>query len=360
MDKMIWKPNLDEVVERYMTLWAGKFTDQIIVIMEPNVTAIEDHESWQYKFEYDFLKVCPDIPAMFESNERLLRLRSQIHDDFIPTAWVTYGGTAGGAFWGSEMKFFASGGYSPPFIKSWDQLDSLKFDPDWKWNKELRKACEYFAEHAAGRFGVAIMEIYNDLNLVHALRGSQFLYDIYDHREEVERLMYMSVDFNVKWVKMQRDALGEANTYRGGRFDFWGLWLPGDTVFLDVDAYTLCSPKILEWGRPYIQKFIDRMGSGWLHNHAVGLRLLPGVMKLERLIGMEFCDDPGEPKLFPRMHEITEVTGDMPIMIDIDFDIFLPALREHRLKGGAIYWVREAPSIELANKIMKEVRKYRV
>jgi hypothetical protein len=360
MDKITWKPNLDEVVERYMALWEGKLNDQVVVLMEPDPAMMGAHESWEYKFEYDFLKVCPDIPAMFAANERLLKLHSQINDDFIPTAWVTYGSAAGGAFWGADMEFYpASGGYSPPLIKSWDQLDDLKFDPEWKWNQELRKACEYFAEHANGRFGVAMMETLADLNIVHNLRGFQFLYDIYDHRQEVERLMEMSIEFNIQWIDMVREALGEANTYRGGRLDFWGMWQPGDTIFASVDAYNLCDPKILEWGRPYIQRLVDHYGSGWIHHHAIGLRLLPEALKINNILFHEFCDDPGQPKVFPRMREIKDLTGDIPIMIDVDFELFVPALREHRLKGGAIYWVRGAPSIEQANEVMKEVRRYR-
>jgi len=360
MDKMAWKPDLDEVVERYMALWEGKLNNQIMVIMELNPANLGYQKSWNYKFEYDFLKVCPDIPSMFAANERLLRLHSKIHDDYIPTAWVTYGGAAGGAFLGADMKFYpASGGYSPPLIKSWDQLDYLKFDPDWKWNVELRKACKFFAKHAAGRFGSAIMEAAADLDLVHNLRGFQFLYDVYDHREEVERLMDISIEFNIKWIDMQRKALGEANTYRGGRFDFWGMWVPNDTIFLGVDCYILCGPEILEWGRPYIQKLVDHYGAGYLHNHAKGLFLLPDLLKIKKLIGMQFSDDPGEPKLFPRMHEIQELTGNMPIMVDVDFDFFVLALEEHCLKPGAIYWVRGVPSIDTANKIMKKVRKYR-
>lgn len=75
---------------------------------------------------------------------------------------------------------------------------------------------------------------------------------------------------------------------------------------------------------------------------------------------MEFCDDPGEPILFPRMREITDLTNDLPITIGVDFEYFVPALREHRLKGGVVYWVKGAPSIIVANEIIKEVRKYRV
>jgi len=48
--------------------------------------------------------------------------------------------------------------------------------------------------------------------------------------------------------------------------------------------------------------------------------------------------------------------GDIPLIVEVDFEKFKKSLDQHRLSGGVFYRVKKVPNIDMANRYMEKVR----
>jgi hypothetical protein len=130
---------------------------------------------------------------------------------------------------------------------------------------------------------------------------------------------------------------------------------------MSVDAYGNCSPQIFhQFGSPYLQRMIDYYGGGWLHLHSHALHLLPEIVKLDKLVGIGICDDPNVPGCFKRLHDIRQITGDIPLQIDCSARQLEEAMKNHSLLGNIMYMiVAGVENVDQANRLMDRIRVYR-
>lgn len=351
---MQYKPDLKQVVERHRLLWTRRLPDRILAAIEPEEAPLDPLGMWA-------AQAAPDLDAMFTIWEEGLGRRRELRDDAIPIGRVILGGQSWGGFLGAEVVFAEGGGWSKPLLTDWSQLESLRFDENNEWIQRQRHACHYFVERARGRFALGETEVYDTLYLADVLRGTtQALLDIYDHPQELRRLMAFGVGFNIRLLEMQRDIFGPAVYYQGGVFIQHCSWLPGQTVWLGVDTYSFCKPQVYaDLGQGYQQQLIDHFGGGWLHLHALGVYLLPALVKLNRLMGVSIMDDPGQPRPFERLGEIQAITGNLPLEMWCHKDELLAGMRSRALPGGILYRVDQVKTVSEGNAIMEQVRAYR-
>ena len=349
-----YKPDMKAVVERHRLLWACRMPDRILAMMDPEGAVL-------YSAETDPANKAPNIAEMFTACEEIYRRRKDLEDDSIPVGRVSFGSNAFGAYLGAEVVSGGTGGFSKPLLTDWSALDKLRFNEENEWIQRQKEACRYYLEHARGKFPVCEMETIDALNLADVLRGTtQAFMDVYDHPDELARLMDFGADFNIRFIEMQRQILRESLYYEEGIFDMFWIWLPGRAVWLSVDAYASCAPQVFEqMGRQYIQRLIDHFGSGWLHIHSNGVYLLPQLVKLRNLVGIGIFEDPGPPRPFEQLAEIRAITGDIPLQIHCHRDELEKGMRDRTLPGGIIYWVQGVRSIEDGNRLMEKVRAYR-
>ena len=52
--------------------------------------------------------------------------------------------------------------------------------------------------------------------------------------------------------------------------------------------------------------------------------------------------------------------GDVPVAVFAPYEAFADRLGRHSLPGGVLYQVQGVPSVDAANRLMDEVRAYRV
>ena len=97
------------------------------------------------------------------------------------------------------------------------------------------------------------------LNFLDCIRHGDAYTDIYDYPSEIKEIMKFSTDLNIRLVKEQRKHI---DSYRGGRFNFYQIWTPGETIFISVDAYGQCSSDVFEkFGSDSAVKSAGRMRS---------------------------------------------------------------------------------------------------
>jgi hypothetical protein len=301
--------------------------------------------------------ICPDYRRMFDVFLDHFCRREDILDDATPTARPNIGDYGFGAYAGADVIFGEGGAFARPFLTDLADVKRLRFDPDNTWVRLLEQSTRYFAEQADGLCATSLIETCDSLNFAENVCGSGVFLEIYDHPRELLELFDFAFELNVRLIELQRAHVARV---AGGYLDLHEEWLPGDCVWLSVDAWGHCGVGVFrELGRHHLQKMVDHFGTGWLHMHNAHLHLLEEVVTIRGLVGIGILDDPNQPPCFGRLAQIQSVTGAIPLQINCRRDEFLAAMDDGTLPRNVMYWIDSGVrTAEEANMIMERVRAY--
>jgi hypothetical protein len=347
-----FKKNLEEVIDRNRRFWSREATTKILAKIDLGEGGTM--RMWERALAPG---TCPDYRRMFEVFLRDFQRREFLLDDAMPTARPNIGDYGFGAYVGAEVVYGEGGAFAKPFLPSLDGVQALRFDPGNRWVRLLEESSRYFAEKAEGLFATSIVETCDGLNFAENVFGSGIFLEIYDHPRELLELFDFALEVNIRLIELQRRYIRKC---AGGYFDLHEEWLPGDCVWLSIDAWGQCSPEdFRRLGKPHLQKIIEHFGSGWLHMHNSHLHLLEEVVTVKDLVGIGILDDPKQAPCFGRLAEIQRTTGDIPLQINCRRQAFLAALEAGTLPRNVMYWIDSGvESVEVANAIMDRVRQY--
>ena len=373
-----------DAMDRRVRFWKREMPDEILAnvgVKRPDAGPSKwDRYIRQKGLEtlcsYDRPPVFEDLEALFEQYEARLGepfdpdLAKEAHDDgfgvpiLCPT--VHFGEGVVGTFFGGEPIFASTDikteSVCRPVVKDWSQLDSLRFDESNPWLQRVLDCHRFFVERSKGRFAIQPYCTIDALNFVVVMRGdTQAFMDVVTDVPPVRRLMEIGLDTTVRYWNLQREIV-EENNRTAIKHDQYGQLCPGHAgPGLSVDAYGLCHESVYESvGVEYTQRLIDTLGGGFLHVHSNGAHLLPVVGKLKGLTELNPSDDPRHERYFPRIRQVRECTGDVPIRVSCTLDELTAGLRDGMLPGGVHYTVQGAlDSVDEANWLMDKVRSYR-
>ncbi len=345
-----YKPNINKSIERFKKLWSREALDRILVKID-----IQDPK---FPTVINAMAKVPNYGKIVDEWEKGFELNKDIDDDNLPVVYGELGGYIIGGFLGADVRWGTGGAYSEKLINNMkDYKKYLNFDENNKYYKMQISYTKYLAKGSEGKFGFTEMITIDGLNFLDCLRGGDAYTDVYDYPKEIVDIMSFGSDLNIKLVKTQREFVKK---YKDGRFNFYGIWTPGETIFISVDAYGHCSPEIFEkFGRKYVQRMIDEFNGGWLHLHTDAIRLLPNYVTLDNLIAIGFEDWIEPPRGIKHIDEIIEITGDIPLMINIRRDELLEMIDSKILPGNVLYWVSGIRSVDEANKVAEIAYNYR-
>ena len=349
---MRYKRNLEEAIDRNRKLWSREATGEILAKIDLDEGATM--RMWERALAPG---TCPDYRKMFDVFLQDFQRRELLGDDAVPTARPNIGDYGFGAYVGAEVVFGEGGAYAKPFLSSLKDLKVLRFDPGNQWVRLLEESTRYFAQASEGLCATSIVETNDNLNFAENVFGSGIFLEIYDHPRELLELFDFAFEVNVALIELQRKYIRK---FDGGYFDLHEEWLPGDCVWLSIDAWGQCSPEdFRRLGKPHVQKMVDRFGAGWLHMHNSHLHLLGEAASIRGLVGIGILDDPKQVPCFERLAAIQAVTGDIPLQINCRKGPFLACLAQGSLPRNVMYWIDSGVgSVDEANAIMEKVRQY--
>jgi hypothetical protein len=347
---MRYKKNLEEAISRNRAFWTRQ--DPRMILAKIDLEKGQTMRMWERALEPG---ICPDYRKMFEVFRQDFERRADLLDDAVPAARPNFGDYGFGAYAGAEVVFGQAGAYAQPFLADLGRAKDLRVDPDNRWIRLLDEATRYFAEQSEGLCATSIIETCDGLNFAENAFGSGVFLEVYDHPRELMDLFDFAFELNVFLVEMQRASI---RRHGGGYVDLHEEWLPGDCVWLSVDAWGSCGAEVFRrLGRGHLQKMMDRFGGGWLHMHSAHLHLLEEVASLEGLVGIGILDDPNAGRCFGQLGRIRQATGDIPLQVNCVKDEFLAALDDGTLPRGVMYWIDSGvQSVDEANRIMEKVR----
>jgi hypothetical protein len=311
-DILYYKPTLYETIERYNALYLPDGPGKVCVFLgipyqgESMESMPLNQINWESEHGFDEY-----LDLTLRNSERAWESARLFADDSIPTAALFIGIGEYSAFVAGEVVFKEDTSWSLPVIQNWDDIDQLVLDPDNRWVKTLEHSLQYLCERCRPAGVPIVRGYYSPLDLAHALIGNRIMTDCFDEPEQVHRLMAFCADATI-WLAGRLDAiLGE--WYSG---QVAGAWLPPHTVCMSEDIACLVSPRIYrEFARPYTQKVIDHFGSGQIHTHSLGLRVIPEIAKLERLVGIQIAEDPNTPRAFENIDFLLDHCGKVPLSV---------------------------------------------
>jgi len=372
--ELAYKRNLDETLARLEALWTGRMPNGICAAMwgMPN----PHKEIWCQKWQPPSTGTERDLPSKEEIFERLdadMQGRAEVEHDSLPVAYgcLDWGESGFAAFLGAKVHFYSRGGgdgaysggtysWAEPLLDDWEKLDSLEFRETNPYYERFVDTLEYLVGRSQGLFGINAFLLIDVLELAMELRGSTHaLLDVYDHREELSRLMALGAEMNARILEREYEIIP---AFRGGRFTWIGGWVPHlAPVPLSVDPYVYCDAWVYrDLGIEYQEALLERFGSGFMHLHGYRLDLLEMICRMPGMLfvqGIEAGGGIGK-GAFQHLDEIKRVAGDMPLLISCEYREFLQAMDARRLPGGVLYSVHGVPSVYAANKTMETVRQY--
>ena len=361
MDALAYKPNLDDVLGRLRLLHDRQAQDRIFAKMEVPSVALEEFGREYAEGYCDY----PDPGARIAFWDRLLGERAGLEDDSVPLAYLSemdqglYGGLLGG-----DVQFMAhpeNGWISSmvaPLLNDWSQFDTLCFDRSHPWFERYLGQLDTFVRGAAGKFAVSHFILIDGLNFVFELVGATNTYLALDERPEmVRRAIDLAFELN---VAVQQTFFDRVPRLRDGTASNMVQWVPGRIVSESVDPFHMTSVDYFErWGREPVERILGRFDGGVLHIHGNGRHLLEAVSTIQGLKAILLGDDKGFPLAFDVLGELQARTGDVPLVVLVDFDRFVEKLDAHQLPGGVLYKVSAVPDVDTANRCMEKVRGYR-
>ena len=379
MTDLAYKPSADEVIDRLRQLHAREATERIFATFATRSAALDE---FGRKYAHGFCDY-PDPGERIAFWDRFLQERAILEDDSIPCAYLSemdqglYGGLLGG-----NVQFMAhpdNGWISSmvaPLLQDWTEFEAfergrlclsitdppvmLKHNlPRLPWFDCYERQLQLFVQGAAGKFGISHFILIDGLNFVFELLGATRTYlSLIDRPEMVRRAIDFAFDLNVAIHQTFFDQVG---LLRGGTASNMVQWAPGRIVSESVDPFHMTSVRYFEdWGREPAERIFARFDGGILHIHGNGRHLLEAVSTLRGLKAIFLGDDRGFPAAFDVLPQLRARTGDVPLVVQVEFQRFAEALKRDGLSGGVLYKVSDAPDADAANRLMDEVRRYRV
>ncbi len=360
---LAYAPYLAETLSRLRQLYDRQAGDRIFARFPLPTRALR-------RFDERYGEGFCEYPSVSERiafwDEHLAEL-AVLEDDSLPAAYLSemdqglYGGMLGG-----EAQFLsdpATGWISSmvkPLLNDWSELDLLRFDPEHFWWRRYLDQLDRCVSAASGKFCISHFILIDGLNFVFELVGATNTYLALDeHPAAVRRAIELAFDLN---VRVQETFFARVPLLDGGTASNMAGWLPGGRIVSEsVDPFHMTSVDYFErWGREPVERMLAHFDGGVLHLHGNGRHLLEAVCLLPGLKAIFLGDDRHYPPAFALRHELRARAGEVPLIMQADYEPFRAALAEHSLPGGMLYEVAGAPGPAAANRLMDAVRAYRL
>lgn len=227
-----------------------------------------------------------------------LAVHEQVDDDALPGHAIDFGtGSTASLFTGGEVHFEEYTSYSlDTFVKTWDDIDRLKFDPDNRWVRYDLDFWRGFSSAYTPGLAVSPHFFRSPLDLANDLRGNQIFIDMHDEPEQVDRLVTVCTDMIIDAVDFLRQ---EIPLLREAPSGIWGMASSSpDIVVVNGDPVDLISVEMGQrFDRPHIERLCREAGPVFFHHHTLGVSRVTSVAKMEGIFVQNFIYDPKCPKV---------------------------------------------------------------
>lgn len=293
--------------------------------------------------------------------EHEARMRPRTDDDSITCMSLGWGtGVTACCFTGGNAVFEECTSYSTDtFVKTWDDIDRLRFDPDNRW---VRYCLEYWRGVAAvysGGVALTPHDFRSPLDLANDLRGNRLFMDMYDAPDQVDRLVDACTTMIIEAIGFMRREIPLLAHAPSG---VWGMATSSpDMIFINGDPIDLVSVEMGErFNHPYIERLAAKVGPVFFHHHTLGVSRVSSVSRIRGIIVQNFIYDRKCPKILDILDdEWIEASNRVPIHVcqNLTEAKDLDAVLEKMSRGRFIVQCHTATREE-CERLIAKVRSY--
>ncbi len=219
--------------------------------------------------------------------------------DAYPTWWPNLGAGTLAAFLGAEVHngvATETTWFKPTEVKDVSEL-SFKYNPDTPWTCRARDLMQKMVDRWGDTVNVSIVDLGEGLDVLSTFRPSSLLpMDLYDHPEEVKRLVWELYEaFWAYWDDFQ-SVIGKTN--RG--YSHWPpLWSPESYFMFQCDFCYMIGPEMFdEFVKPELTACFARTGNPFYHLDGPGeLPHLDSLLSIPNLKGVQWVPGDGNPPI---------------------------------------------------------------
>ncbi len=221
-----------------------------------------------------------------------------VDTDYIVGNAIDFGvGSTASLFTGGQVQFEEYTSYSlDTFIKTWDDIDKLAFDPANRWVEYDLQYWRGFASAYTPGLAASPHFFRSPLDLANDLRGNQIFYDLYDAPDQVDRLLTRCTDMIIEAANYIRSQVPLLNEIPSG---IWGMASSAsDIIVINGDPVDLVSEEMGErFNHPHIDRIGREAGRVFFHHHTLGVSRVSSVARMKGMWVQNFIYDPKAPKI---------------------------------------------------------------
>lgn len=278
----------------------------------------------------------PPLPqAWMQSDGLLLEPSMLLTAELQPPPWAP----AGGPTWHGGVTFNAlSPNFRIPFLTGimgcpmqvstiaqtiwprayllddWYRLPNQGFRPRPDWLDKHLEFLEFIkARYTPDQCLVAPSSGHGIGDALVTMLGPERCYlELYDHPEEIKRLLERITDTYIGWVKAQLEIVPQVV---GGTITQYGIWAPGSFVKTQEDyAVNLSPAQFSEFILPCLRRLLETFDRNIIHTHT-GTQTPLWLLELDRLTAIEMGIDPNGPHGDDLVRLIERILERVPIII---------------------------------------------
>jgi hypothetical protein len=305
-------------------------------------------EKWKLPGE-----MIPYIDDRAAAVARFWEQRRDLDDDLIPAIAPWYGIAEHTAFLGGEVEFTGGTSFNHQILSDWKDFDNLKLDKNHPWLRLVIDGMRHCREKWGNLFAAKLRGADGPLDIANIVRGNDLFTDIYDHPDELHKLM----DFCAAAARFTMDRqLQEATILEGGVITGFDIWLPLPCAgHLSDDASCMMSVENYEeFGLPYMRKVCAAYENVMLHTHSLGKKNIPQFASVPQIKWLQISSDPNSDRAIDVYREYEEVLRDKIVVVELtrrEIEDNLDLLKRNKTH----IW-HTAPSMEAARETVRLVR----
>jgi len=243
-------------------------------------TPVEQH-TWEEKLE---------SPAvMLEDDLRVIKAHSEIGDDRVPAARVSFGTAQIAAAFGCDM-------YIPPnnlpcaknhMLSDIEMVHSLKMPGKYDgWYGKLYEFSEFYFDNLPEGVEIQLPDIQGPFNNAHLIRGNDIIFDFYDNPDELEVLLDFITDYLVVLVK----RLSQVTTNPEGWFFDWGSLWEGSGRISNCTVHLISPDMYRDFVLERDIRFLELIGKGRIHYCGSYPEVIESFINIPAVTGFDYDD----------------------------------------------------------------------
>lgn len=302
----------EEKTGRFRSFWARVQTDRPLigatVATFPSMRAVRRASGLVDPEDLDIQENVKELDEEWEAWHEMMGDAMFVANPLWAFPWHS-------AMAGCPIKRDADNLWSLPGLEDWEQLESLRFDPNNRWFRRQLYLTQVLVQHGADRYPVSAGQLMlGPVDMMMQVRGQERLaLDFHDAPEMVHALGKRCAELCASAIRAISAAVppylgGRAGT---GRY----FWAPGEFVETAEDITFMMSPALHRHFAIPLHRELGRLFPyTMVHLHSAQLHTVSNLLDVEEVAAIEITPDFGE-DMVPKIPLMAQILERKPLLI---------------------------------------------